>query len=840
MKPSPYLPRELPEGLAPLTDLATDLRWTWSHESDALWRMMDPEAWELTENPYVVLQNLAEGRLEELATDSVFKEHLWRLAALREEYLGHTGWFGESHGDNVLKGISYFSLEFGLGEALPLYAGGLGILAGDYLKAASDLGVPVTAVGLLYQQGYFRQVLDAFGWQQEAYPYNDPTTLPVQPVAAPSGAWLKVPVELPGRVVQCRAWLARVGRVTFYLLDTNDPLNSPIDRGITGKLYGGGQEMRLVQEIVLGVGGWRLIEALGLDVQVCHLNEGHAAFVTLERARYCMRRYKLGFREALWATRPGNLFTTHTPVAAAFDTYSRKLVGKYGQGYAEQLGISPAELAALGHRNPDDPEEPFNMAYLAARTCGAINGVSRVHGEVSRRIFQALYPRWPQAEVPVSHVTNGVHVPSWDSLWADDAWTRACGKERWRGLPEPMAESIESLSDKELWSFEVRERSDLVRYARKRLARHLAERGADPEAVAEARLVLDPNVLTLGFARRFTEYKRPTLLLHDTERLLRLLTHPERPVQLIVAGKAHPEDGSGKGFVQQWSQFVRRPEVRRRAVFLEDYDIALAQQLVQGVDVWINTPRRPWEACGTSGMKVLANGGMNLSVLDGWWAEAYSAEVGWALGNGLEYGPERDAVEALELYRLLEEEVVPMFYDRDVKGIPQAWVARMRISMAQLAPQYSSNRMVREYVEKLYLPAAAAYDRRLADGGRMAKDLFAWETLLQRRWPSIHWGKKTCREEGDTLAFEVQVYLGELPSNCVQVELYADAVAGDEPVCVKMERGAAIAGSVNGFIYGCTLAGGRPPGDYTPRIVPHHSQARTPIELNLIGWCPGV
>jgi starch phosphorylase len=840
MEPSPYLPRELPESLYSLAELATDLRWTWSHESDALWRMMDPEVWEQTGNPYVVLQNLAEGRLEELAADSMFKEHLRRLAALREEYIGQPGWFGESHGDEVLKGISYFSLEFGLGEALPLYAGGLGILAGDYLKAASDLGVPVTAVGLLYQEGYFRQVLDAFGWQQEAYPYNDPTTLPVLPVAAPSGAWLKVPVELPGRAVQCRVWLARVGRVNLYLLDTNDPLNSPFDRGITGKLYGGGQEMRLVQEIVLGVGGWRLIEALGLDVQVCHLNEGHAAFVTLERARHCMRRYNLGFREALWATRPGNLFTTHTPVAAAFDTYPRDLVGKYGQDYAEQLGVSPAELAALGHRDPDDSEEPFNMAYLAARTCGAINGVSRLHGEVSRRIFQVLYPRWAQAEVPVSHVTNGVHVPSWDSPWADEAWTRACGKERWRGLPEPMAAAIESLSDKELWSFDALERSDLVHYARDRLARHLAQRGAGPEAVAEARLVLDPNVLTLGFARRFTEYKRPTLLLHDAERLLRLLTHPERPVQLIVAGKAHPQDETGKRFVQQWAKFVRRPEVRRRAVFLEDYDMALAQQLVQGVDVWLNTPRRPWEACGTSGMKVLVNGGMNLSVLDGWWAEAYAPDVGWALGNGLEHGPERDALDALELYRLLEEEVVPMFYDRDAEGIPQSWVARMRTSMARLAPRFSSNRMVREYVEKLYIPAAAAYARRLGDGGNTPRELLAWETLLRHRWPSVHWGRKTCREEGGALAFEVQVYLGELPPDCVQVQLYAEAAAGDEPVSVEMERGAAIAGAVNGFLYGCTVAGDRPAGDYTPRIVPHHPQARTPIELNLIGWWPGV
>ncbi|MEJ2699132.1 MAG: alpha-glucan family phosphorylase, partial [Desulfuromonadales bacterium] len=714
-------------------------------------------------------------------------------------------------------------------------------LAGDYLKAASDLGVPITAVGLLYQEGYFRQVLDAAGWQLEAYPYNDPTTLPVLPVTASSGAWLKVPVDLPGRTVQCRVWLVRVGRVNLYLLDSNDPLNSPVDRGITGKLYGGGQEMRLVQEITLGIGGWRIIQALALDVEVCHLNEGHAAFVTLERARTFMQRHHLTFREALWATRPGNLFTTHTPVAAGFDTYSRELIEKYAQGYADQLGISLGELITLGLRDPNNYEEPFNMAYLAARTCGAINGVSRLHGEVSRRIFQGLYPRWPQEDVPVSHVTNGVHVPSWDSPWADEAWTRACGKDRWRGVLEPMTAAIESLSDEELWEFDARERGDLIRYARERLARHLAQRGADRESVEEARLVLDPNVLTLGFARRFTDYKRPNLLLYDPERLLRLLTNPERPVQLIVAGKAHPQDETGKRFVQQWAEFVRRPEVRRRAVFLEDYDIALAQEMVQGVDVWVNTPRRPWEACGTSGMKVLVNGGMNLSVLDGWWAEAYAPGVGWALGNGLEHGPQQDALDAQELYRLLEEEVVPMFYQRDAAGIPRAWVALMRSSMSQLAPRFSSNRMVREYVEELYLPGAAAYRERTTEGGELAKRLDEWESLVRRQWHSIHWGAKTARREGERLTFEVQVYLGELPPDCVQVHLYAEAASGGEPLCEPMERCDAIAGSVNGFFYCCSVAAdGRPQSDFTPRIIPYHAGVRIPAELNLIGWWPGA
>lgn len=490
MKFSAYLPRALPPGLEPLAALATDLRWTWSHESDALWRTMDSEVWEQTENPYVVLQCLSEERLRELATDPVFIDHLKRLEEARQNYLSGHGWYGETHGGEGVKGIAYFSMEFGLGEALPLYAGGLGILAGDYLKAASDLGVPVTGIGLLYQEGYFRQVLDAAGWQQEAYPFNDPTSLPVFPVQALSGAWLRIPIALPGRMVRCRVWQAQVGRGTLFLLDANDPLNSPVDRGITSKLYGGGEEMRLAQEMALGVGGWRLIEALDLPIEVCHLNEGHAAFVTLERARQIMQKQKMDFWEALWATRPGNVFTTHTPVPAGFDTYPAELLAKYGLHYAEELGVPLQDLAALGRRNPADVGEPFGMAWLAARTCGAINGVSRLHGEISRGIFQDLYLRWPPQEVPVTHVTNGVHVPSWDSSWADDIWTRSCGKERWCGVEESMLAAIGEPSDEELWSFVARERSDLVGRGIGTIAHRHGSRSGYPGGLQRLRLWL--------------------------------------------------------------------------------------------------------------------------------------------------------------------------------------------------------------------------------------------------------------------------------------------------------------------------------------------------------------
>ena len=844
MKTFQLLKRELPDGLRLLADdvaaMATDLRWTWSHAGDAVWKKLDPDIWEQTKNPYVILQNITQERLQVLDQDSAFKAQVQLLLAAHKDYCRQPGWYGETHGDSTLKHIAYFSMEFGLGEALPIYAGGLGILAGDYLKAASDLGVPVVAVGLLYQQGYFRQTLDADGWQQEIYSYNDPTSVPVRPVLDQDGAWLHVYSDFPGRRIRFRIWQARVGRNTLYLLDSNDPLNSPTDQGITSKLYGGGQELRLIQEIALGICGWRLIEALGLEVDVCHLNEGHAAFVTLERARMFMEQNNCDFWTALRATRPGNIFTTHTPVAAGFDTFEQALLEKYACSYADRLGVAPDQLLALGRINSHDGDEPFNMAYLAMRTCGMTNGVSRLHGEVSRGIFQCLYPRWPRQEVPVTHITNGVHVPTWDSPWADELWTKAAGKDRWLGGLEPLTQAIENLDDEALWTFCGQERADLVMYTRKRLARQLGQRGADPQTVALAQQVLDPNILTLGFARRFASYKRPNLILHDPERLIRLLTHAQRPVQIIVAGKAHPKDEAGKRLLQAWAQFVRRSEVRTHAVFLEDYDITLAQEMLQGVDVWINTPRRPWEASGTSGMKVLVNGGLNLSELDGWWAEAYAEDIGWALGDGKEHSePEWDAIEAEQLYRLLEEDIAPMFYERDAAGIPRSWVTRMRASMARLTPQFSSNRMVREYIEKMYLPAAVAYQQRSAQGGEVARQLCQWDESIRHHWHEVHWGNLVVHQQDDGWVFEVQVYLGEVSPELVQAQLYADPADMEIPVCEIMLRHTTIPGSVNGYLYRCSLRTRRPYTDFTPRLVAYHPQARIPADNNLILWWSG-
>ncbi|MFT5730618.1 MAG: starch phosphorylase [Desulforhopalus sp.] len=831
--------RELPPGLELLPDLATDLRWTWSHAGDELWKAIDPKIWGEIQNPYVILQNSPLKRLEELAGDCHFRELLEHLTDNRNEYYRQKGWYSTTYPDTKLRGIAYFSMEFGLGESLPLYAGGLGILAGDYLKAASDLGVPVIGIGLLYQEGYFRQMLDGEGWQQDVYPYNDPASLPIEPVISESGSWMHVTLQFPGRPVRFRIWKAIVGRVTLYLLDSNAPMNSPSDRGITSKLYGGGNEMRLAQEIALGIGGWRLLETLGTEIDVCHLNEGHAAFVTLERARHCMEQYDIDFKEALWATRGGNVFTTHTPVAAGFDTFPQELLLKYGSRYAEEkLRITPSKLSALGKLHPEKNSEPFNMAYLALRTCRMTNAVSRLHGKVSRDIFSNIFPRWPEKEVPVMHITNGVHVPSWDSPWADAAWTRAAGKDRWRSDHEDLAGAVlENLTDEDLWSFVGFERADLVSYTRKRLARQLGQRGESPETIAHAEHTLDPNILVLGFARRFAEYKRPNLLLHDPERLVRILSSAQYPVQLIVAGKAHPQDETGKEFIQQWAQFVKRPEVRAHAVFLEDYDMALAQEMVQGVDVWINTPRRPWEACGTSGMKVLVNGGLNLSELDGWWAEAYNNEVGWALGDRKEHQePDWDAVEAEQLYCLLEEEVIPEFYSRDAAGIPHAWVTRMRASLMHLAPYFSTTRMMKEYVEKMYLPSAEAYNLRIADNCNLAKMLNNWKLTLEKHSQGIHWGNLEVHEEADGWSFDVQVYLGEIQPNCVQVQLFGDPTDNGEAVTQEMERRASIPGSVNGYNYYSKMLTGRPATDFTQRIIANHPDAMIPGEMNLIFW----
>jgi glycogen phosphorylase len=832
------LPTEI-EGFNSLAELALDMWWSWNHATDEVWRQLDPELWEITHNPWVVLQTVSRDQIENVLADPIFRKNVDDLVQTRRQAMEAPAWFQQNHPRSPLTCVAYFSMEFMLSEALPIYSGGLGNVAGDQLKATSDLGIPVVGVGLLYQQGYFRQVIDRDGVQQALFPYNDPGQLPIMPLRQANGEWLRLEIALPGYSVWLRAWQVQVGRGKLYLLDSNDAANFPAHRGITSELYGGGTELRLKQEMLLGIGGWRLLDALGIKPEVCHLNEGHAAFAVLERARSFMQETGQPFNVALSVTRAGNLFTTHTAVAAGFDRFAPALIEQYLGGYAGQkLGITLHDLLALGRQNADDSSESFNMAYLAVRGSGAVNGVSRLHGEVSRHIFLPLFPRWPQDEVPVGYVTNGVHMPTWDSAPADDLWMEACGKDRWLGITENLDQNIRRISDAKLWQFRIAASRSLVEYTREQLSRQLISSGASREDVDLAKQLFNPNALTLGFARRFATYKRPNLLLHNPARLLNLLANPERPVQLIIAGKAHPADQAGQELIHEWIDFIRRPEIRPYVIFLSDYDMLLTEHLVQGVDVWINTPRRPWEASGTSGMKVLVNGGINLSELDGWWAEAYTPEVGWALGDGQEHGddPAWDALEADTLYDLLEREVIPEFYTRDENGIPTTWVNRMRESMARLTPRFSADRTVREYAGQHYLPAAAAYRKRAANNGAVGWQMVNWRNSLEQKWATLHFGELQISTNGEQHIFEVEVYLDGLDPNAVRVELYADGVNGDARVRQEMKPVRQPAGASGNYVYSAALSVARPPTDFTVRIIPQFDGVAIPLEDARILW----
>jgi len=828
-----------------LTELALNLHWSWSHTADDLWRQIDPELWGMTHNPWVILQTVAPEKLKSVTSTQEFQQTLaqvWKARTRREEA---ANWFQRSMPNVPLRRIAYFSMEYMLSDALPIYSGGLGNVAGDQLKAASDLGLPVTAVGLLFQRGYFRQHIAADGRQEALYPYNEPGQLPIRPVRQTSGEWLRIAVNLPGFRVWLRTWEVKVGRVQLLLLDANDPANLPEYRGITSELYGGGPEVRIAQEIVLGIGGWRLLRALGMQPEICHLNEGHAAFVVLERARDFMENAKVPFDIALAAIRAGNLFTTHTPVEAGFDRFAPQLMDATFRHYAaDVLHISMDQLLALGRQNPQDESEPFNMALLAMRGSGAVNGVSRLHGKVSRRIFHGVFSHWPEAEVPVGYVTNGVHVPVWDSAEADDLWTEACGKSLWatklkgKDLIRKVEDDIRQVSHARLWQMRSASRKSLVEFVRRHLARQIAGHGGQAEEIAKAQRIFEPDTLTIGFARRFATYKRPNLLLHGPDRLLAILTNETRPVQLVIAGKAHPQDDGGQEMIRQWIDFIGRTAARSQVVFLADYDMRLAEHLVQGVDLWINTPRRLWEACGTSGMKVLVNGGLNLSELDGWWAEAYSPDVGWAIGDGLEHGEDLgwDAKEAEQLYTLLEQEIIPAFYNRDDSGVPAGWIARVRESMARLTPAYSATRCVLEYTEKYYLPLAKAYMQRMKDGGRCAKSLLEWQRHLAEHWPRLRFGAVRIETTGAHHHFDVQVHLDEMDPGAIQVELYAEAVGDDEPLRKVMTHGEPLVGQ-NVWRYSATVPATRPAADFTPRIVPFHPEAFVPLEAPDILWC---
>jgi starch phosphorylase len=827
----------LPEWLARLRELALNLRWTWDRETRALFRKIFPSLWDQTEdNPWLMLRVASPSRLEALAQDNDFRARLEREYAELQSYMAERAWFHQAHPEESEALIAYFTAECGLTECLPIYAGGLGILSGDHLKAASALGVPLVGVSLFYQEGYGRQVLDASGWQLDRFPSNKFEAMPVRVERNADGWPLTVQVPLPGRPLSLLVWRVQVGRVILYLLDANIPTNNSTDRSITSQLYGGDREMRLQQEMALGIGGWRALTAIGLRPQVCHLNEGHAAFAVLERARSLRAETGCSFWEALAATAAGNVFTTHTPVPAGFDLFPPDMIARYFTTYATDLGISVGDLIGLGRLEPRNSDEPFNMALLALNHVNSANGVSKLHAEVSRRLFRSRFARFPDREIPITAVTNGIHTDSWLAEATEALLRRHVGPEVDEQPDRADWERVTNIPDGELWDCLNSGRQRLVEFAQARLRRQLGQRGVTPEEAGQrANRVLDPNVLTIGFARRFATYKRATLFMRDRDRLRRLLLDPERPIQFVVAGKAHPLDNEGKALIQQLFQFAQEEDVRHRIVFLEDYDKQVTGRMVQGVDVWLNTPRRPMEASGTSGMKVLANGGLNLSIRDGWWAEAYEPGVGWAFGteaDGLDSG-QQDTIDAGQLYETLEREVVPLFYDRGPEDIPHGWIAMVKNSMRRLCPVFNTNRMVRQYLEEHYLPAARRYRALTSDGLAPARSLAEWEAAVRTHWGEIRFEEADVQRQNGSLNFHARVRLGALRPVDVAVQAYADPLDGAAPEIAVLQPNSGEGGS---YWYEGQVPAHRAPSDFTLRLLPQHPEAHQPLDLPLVLW----
>ncbi len=767
--------------LAALQRIAYNMYWCWEPEAISLFRRMDPDLWQNTRhNPVEMLGIMQQTTLEVLKNDEGFMAHLRMVDDKLTEYMQEKTWFHKKYNGTSRMKVAYFSMEFGLHESLPIYSGGLGILAGDHLKSASDLGIPLVGVGLLYRQGYFRQYLNNEGWQQEIYPENDFYNLPLIMERDTNGDPLTFELEFGNRHFHVQIWRVQVGRVPFYLLDTNVESNSPEDRLITAQLYFGDKEMRMIQEILLGIGGIRALHALGIVPNVCHMNEGHAAFLALERIRLLMEKRGVRFNEAREIVSAGNIFTTHTPVEAGIDHFPAELLDKFFSRYYKSLGLSRDEFLGLGRQNPKNSQENFCMAVLALRLACHVNGVSQLHGEVSRQMWKNVWPELPEEQVPLTSITNGVHTRTWMSNHMARLLVRYLGV-RW--LEDPTDHNvwrrIARIPDAELWRTQLSGRERLVDFARLRLKEQLIKVGATTKEIATAEEVLDPEILTIGFARRFATYKRGTLLLRDLDRLAAILNNTEKPVQIIFAGKAHPQDQEGKELIRQIVQVSHQERFRHRIVFIEDYDIEVARHLVQGVDVWLNTPLRPMEASGTSGMKVAFNGGLNLSVLDGWWCEGYQGNNGWAIGKGevyqdVEY---QNQIESRATYDLLEKEVIPLYYDRGHDGVPRGWVATMKASMQSLCPVFSTDRMVQEYTEHSYNPSYEQWSRLVADELSLAIDLASWKEKIFAAWPQVRIEKVEAQVSdavavGSLLPVSARVFLGEIPADEVAVEGY--------------------------------------------------------------------
>ncbi|HUR50477.1 MAG TPA: alpha-glucan family phosphorylase [Acidimicrobiales bacterium] len=823
----------LPAGLEPLRDLAVNLRWSWDERTQALFASIDPRRWPRNaagHDPIALLAEVGAARLQALAADEGFVAEVQRAAADLQGYLSRPGW---AQPGSALRRVAYFSPEFGISEALPQYSGGLGVLAGDHLKAASDLGIPLIGVGLFYRYGYFRQFLDADGWQDEQYPHLDPHGMALTLVDG-----VRVEVELGDADLIAQVWKAQVGRVNLYLLDTDIEENDADERLVTDRLYGGGPEHRIRQEILLGMGGLRALRAIGEETQVLHTNEGHAGFLTLERVRELVTESGLSLAEAVEATRAATIFTTHTPVSAGIDRFPRELMERYFKRWAAACGVSIDELMALGHEEGEGPEAPFNMAVLGLRMSGRANAVSKLHARVTQSMFASLWPQLSEEEVPVAPVTNGVHFPTWVAPEVAQLFRDSIG-EGWPSAAQEDWGRVERLDDASVWAARRAGRARLVETARRR---HRPP-GPPPR--------LDPEALTIGFARRFAPYKRATLLLSQPERLRALLLNPQCPVQLVFGGKAHPADDAGKQLIRAIVHFSRDPEVRDRFVFVEDYDIGVARAFYQGADVWLNTPRRPMEACGTSGEKAALNGTLNLSILDGWWDEMYeSTEMGrsngWAIDSA-EYEPDearRDEHEANSLFVLLEHEVVPLFYDRPAPDAPPpGWCAKVRDAWASLGPKVSAARMVREYTEGLYEPTAQRVDRLSADGYGQARSLSEWKRRVVASWDQVQVlevaSEDSALDLGGERQVEARVALGDLaPSDVVVQAVHGTVGAGAELSPEGAPMALTHSGEQDGLhLYRGSITGARS-GRYGIgiRVVPGHPDLAHPLELGVATW----
>jgi starch phosphorylase len=842
---------QLPGPLKPLDGLISNLRWTWDPPSQDLFAEIAPDKWkQVGGDPLKLLGAVSVSRLDELAGSADFLSKLRRLDADLRNYLTEPRWYQQQANSAELpKAIAYFSMEFGVSEVLPNYSGGLGILAGDHLKSASDLGVPIIGIGLLYRYGYFWQSLSQDGWQQEHYPVHDPQGLPLSRVLGPDGEQLSISVPMPGdREMHARVWKADVGRVPLLLLDADNELNEPDLRSVTDKLYGGDQDHRIKQEILVGVGGVRAVRAYCAATghpmpEVFHMNEGHAGFLGLERIRTLIEQDGLTFTEALSAVRAGTVFTTHTPVPAGIDRFPMQLVHHYlgnnGSGESQLApGLQVGEILALG--TEDDPSR-FNMAHMGLRLAQRANGVAKLHGVVSREMFAPLYPGFSPDEVPIGSVTNGVHLPTWASR---EMYEVAGDMANWQDLASADEwPSAASVSAERLWDLRQTLRHRLIKMARTAVKESWLQRGRTEAELGWTDTILDPNILTIGFARRVSTYKRLTLMLHDRDRLKSLLLDKQRPMQLIIAGKAHPADDAGKTFMQEMVRFTDDPEIRHRIAFLPDYDMGMASILCAGADVWLNNPIRPQEASGTSGMKAALNGVLNLSISDGWWDELYDGNDGWLIpsADGVADYHRRNDLEANALYDLLEKHVTRLFYERGDDGLPGRWVEMVRHTLEYLGPRVQATRMVRDYVEQYYLPAAQASRRVAAGGFQPAKQLAAWKDGVRAAWPSVQVvnvdtsGIGLTPSLGNTMSVRAHVALGGLTPADVTVQAAIGRVdVNDELHDVQLVDMSAEP-SGDEFMYSAEVSLNRSgPVGYNVRIFPNHPLLAASAELGLV------